>query len=364
MTRYEAMLALCCMTELGLNVKLKLLSLYGRPELILRMTAAQIKEAGLMTETQLDEYAKWNDPDKINTVIKEMEKRDIRFISLYDDEYPEKLKQIKDLPLGLFVHGIKSVKDVDNNKCVAVIGARRPTDYGRMMADEIGEELGRAGAFTISGLAAGIDSIAHKGTLKGGGRTYAVLGSGADVCYPRANISLYTQVAENGAIISEYPPGTPPDKWHFPLRNRIISALSDGICVIEAKKVSGTGITVDYGLDQGKDIFALPGRVTDELSEGTNQLIVNGARAVISAEDIMNFYNINTKKDNNSKFCLDKSEELVYSAIRYGSDSLSGIVEKTHLTGAEAAVALMSLEIKGLIEDKGAGRYRLIRRID
>ncbi|MBR1650034.1 MAG: DNA-processing protein DprA [Lachnospiraceae bacterium] len=203
------------------------------------------------------------------------------FISIYDPGYPERLKKISDPPLGLWYYGKLPEEDIPS---AAVIGARDCSDYGRYIAASLGEYLGRSGVQVISGLARGIDGIAQKAALDAGGTSCGVLGCGADICYPPSNRPVYDKLKENGCIISSYPPGYPAIASNFPPRNRIVSGLSDAVVVIEARQKSGTLITVDMALEQGREVFAVPGRITDRLSDGCNGLIGQGANVFLSPE--------------------------------------------------------------------------------
>lgn len=201
-----------------------------------------------------------------------------------DAAYPEKLRCLTKIPKRLYVRG--ELPDA-SKPAVAVIGARKCSSYGQEMAGYFARELAGAGIQIISGMAAGVDGIAQSAAIKAGGKSYAVLGCGTDICYPKTNQGLYEKLLYNGGIISEYPAGTAPQAFHFPIRNRIISALSDAILVIEAKQKSGTLITVDFALEQGKDVYALPGRLTDELSGGCNQLLFQGAGLALEPKQLI-----------------------------------------------------------------------------
>lgn len=203
----------------------------------------------------------------------------IRHCTYWDREYPERLKQLPDPPLGLFYIGRLPQEE---KHMVAVIGARLCSEYGKYAARVYSMALARAGAGIVSGLAAGIDSIAQKAAVEAGGYSVGVLGSGIDICYPAENREIYDLLGEKGCVVSEYPPGTPPRQQNFPMRNRIISGLSDTVLVMEARERSGTLITADLALEQGKDIYALPGRVTDALSFGCNRLIWQGAGIAVT----------------------------------------------------------------------------------
>lgn len=214
-----------------------------------------------------------------------MIKRDYpwREIGKSDELYPERLKHYEMMPDRLYVIG----ELPGDEPAVAIVGARSCSFYGRKQARLFGERLGNRGIAVISGMARGIDACAQEGALSVGGKSFAVLGSGVDVCYPKENRSLYEALAEKGGILSEYEPGSAPLSWHFPIRNRIISALADIVLVIEARHRSGSLITVEYALEQGKSVYALPGRAGDPLSDGCNLLIADGAGIACSPDSIL-----------------------------------------------------------------------------
>jgi len=210
----------------------------------------------------------------------------IKCIKITDNEYPEKLRHIYAPPQCLYVIGNESIL---SKKGIAIIGCRNCTQYGAKNAYKFSYEISKLGINVISGMARGIDTYSHKGAIMAGGNTIAVLGCGLDVIYPKENRELYKNIIVNGgAVISEFPLGTPPLKHHFPIRNRIISGLSDGVLVIEATKRSGTLITVNHALEQGKDIYALPGNIDSENSSGTNDLIKEGAIPITNIDDFDN----------------------------------------------------------------------------
>lgn len=207
----------------------------------------------------------------------------IKTITVGDEAYPENLMHIYGKPQTLYVLGNEKLLDAQS---IAIIGCRKASSYGLKSAYKFGYELAKKGICVVSGFARGIDSYAHKGALAARGSTIAVLGCGLDVVYPPENADLYKQIVmNNGAIITEYPLGSRPEKYHFPARNRIISGLSDGVLVVEAKERSGTLITVEYALEQGKNVYAIPGNITSENSYGTNELIKEGAIPITKIED-------------------------------------------------------------------------------
>ena len=212
-----------------------------------------------------------------------LKKDKIKIITLGDENYPEKLNHIYAKPHRLYVLGDENLL---NEKSIAIVGCREATWYGLKNAYKFAYDLAKEGVCIVSGFARGIDTYSHKGAIEAGGKTIAVLACGLDTVYPPENVELYKQIIiRGGAIITEYPLGSKPDKDHFPVRNRIISGLSDGVLVVEAKKRSGTMITVEHALDQGKNVYAIPGNITSNNSYGTNELIKEGAIPVTSIDD-------------------------------------------------------------------------------
>ena len=212
-----------------------------------------------------------------------LNKNKIKTITLEKESYPEKLKNIYNRPQTLYVLGNEELL---NEKSIAIIGCRNASDYGLRSAYKFGYELAQKGVCIISGFARGVDTYSHMGAVAAKGKTIAVLGCGLDVIYPSENLELYKQILiNNGTIVTEYPLGSKPEKYHFPARNRIISGLSDGVLVVEAKEKSGTLITVEHALEQGKDVYAIPGNITSKNSYGTNELIKEGAIPVTKIDD-------------------------------------------------------------------------------
>lgn len=237
----------------------------------------------LMEEILKVEYRK-----NLENYIYYMQQNNIKMMNIFDEKYPQKLKNIYDPPLVLYVKGNENIL---NEFGIGIIGCRMCTKYGETVSKKFARELQKYNVNIISGLARGIDSYAHIGCLEGKGKTIAVVGTGLDIVYPKENETLEKTIIENGgAIISEYIIGTKPEKENFPARNRIISGLSDGILVVEAKERSGTFITVDFALEQGKNVFAIPGNILSATSKGTNELIKQGAKMVTTVEDIIEEY--------------------------------------------------------------------------
>ena len=288
-----------------------------------------------------------------------MSRQGIKFIIENDKEYIDKLRIYEDKPLWLYYKGQLPYED---EKLVGIVGARNCSGYGKSMAENIASKLSMYSIGVVSGLARGIDEAAHRGAIEGRGRTYAVLGCGVDICYPRENINTYMDIINNGGIMSEYPPGCQPIAWQFPYRNRIISMLSDTVAVIEAKRKSGTLITTDYALKYGKEVFALPGRVTDALSEGCNELIKSGASVLTEAEDMLfatgvYFDSKDKKKSKKKKILLEKENEVVYSCLDLLPQSIEEIINKTGMNSSRIYEILMSLMMDDLVIEPARNHY-------
>ena len=239
---------------------------------------------GILTSKQINEFDGskriWN----FEKELRKLEEKGIIFVPRVDERFPEKLKNIPNAPFALYLKG-----ELPNpsKPSVAIIGARMCSEYGRFMARNFGRGLALAGVQVISGMARGIDGVSQKAAMAAGGKSFGIVGSGVDVCYPVENRDIYEELCCNGGVISEFPPGTEPKASFFPMRNRIISGLADIVLVIEARGKSGTQITVDTALEQGREVLAVPGRVTDRLSDGCNLLISQGAGVALDVQDVL-----------------------------------------------------------------------------
>lgn len=342
---------------------------------------------GILTQKQIKNF---EESRRIWDFEKEKEKLrrgDIRFVSRVDREFPEKLKSIPDPPFALYVKG--ELPD-PAKPSVAIIGARMCSEYGRYMARQFGRGLAMAGVQVISGMAMGVDGISQKAALLAGGRSFGIVGSGVDVCYPEENLEIYRLLSENGGVISELPPGIQPQARFFPMRNRIISGLADVVLVIEAREKSGTQITVDTALEQGREVLAVPGRVTDRLSDGCNLLISQGAGVALEVEDVLERLRgnqepfpltvNNQKKTEKEKKSVDeiasilmesegekqpeKLEDKILSILDIIPVSASYIMEELYKQGSDVSVpellqTLMNMSFEGKIVQNGA-YYRKI----
>ena len=308
----------------------------------------------------------------IFTEYEELCRQKIKFTCYGDPDYPGRLLEIPDAPFGLYYQGRLPS---DNIPAVALIGARACSEYGIYAAREFGSKLAQTGIQIISGLAMGIDGISQEAALLAGGKSFGVLGSGVDICYPKSNRALYEKCKQQGGILSEYPPGTKPQASLFPPRNRIISGLSDLIVVVEAREKSGTLITVDMALEQGREVLAVPGRITDSLSRGCNQLFRQGAGVAVSPADVLEaLYGIGapinieeTAQNNGRKWrreleemqcnMLSGREKQVYEKLEILPKTPEEIFRqiRSELTIQEVMCILVELCLKGLAEQKPEG---------
>lgn len=273
---------LCSVPGVGNRTIERLQEIFGTAEQI--YYASEEQWAKVLTASQLEQMKQQKVGWNLQEQYEKMTAQGIRFLLQEDEDYPKRLLQIPDAPYGIFVKG---QLPIENKLSVAMIGARDCSEYGRFVAMELGKYLGENDVQVISGMARGIDGISQEAALKAGGVSFAVLGSGVDVCYPARNRALYERLQEKGGILSIYPPGTLPKPQNFPPRNRIVSGLADVVVVIEARQQSGTLITVDMALEQGKEVYVVPGRITDRLSDGCNKLLKQGAGVVLSPEEFL-----------------------------------------------------------------------------
>lgn len=288
--------------------------------------------------------------------------------SVHAADYPSQLREVINRPGVIYYIGkLPRVAGISEHNLISVVGSRKCTAYGRTNAYTFSRSLAERGVGIVSGMARGIDSEAHRGALAAGGYTIAVLGGGADVVYPPENIKLYKAICESGCVISEYPPGTPPLKANFPARNRIISGLSSGTLVVEAARSSGAMITVDRAIEQNKNVYAIPGNITSDTSQGCNAVIRQGAICVTSYEDILSDMSIGESDTSDSKTdCgwiqgLNGAEAAAAAAVSKGRYSVNDIVRYADMSISDILSALTMLEIKGIVSKASDGTYRLMQ---
>ena len=286
--------------------------------------------------------------------------QDIKICCVEDDEYPQLLRSIFDPPYLFYFRG---KLEILSRLCLGIVGSRAATNYGKVQARHFGKELAGQGIVVVSGLARGVDTEAHQGALESGGETAAVLGSGLEVIYPPENKKLYDRIAQVGLIISEFTPLAHPEPRNFPVRNRTISGLCRGILVVEAKARSGALITADFALEQGRDVFAIPGPINSANSAGTNNLIKQGACLVSGIEDILTEYRLNSRMKSPASpqgelgFDRDRDEAAVLQALDYEAMHFDTLLGEAGLSIGELSTVLLKMELQGLIKAMPGNHY-------
>ena len=320
---------------------------------------ASDKEVASVEGIKPSDVANITDSDARKKIMAKYEKYSdgkMKFVFPCDTLYPQRLRELYDRPNILYYMG--RLPD-ERKKSVAIVGSRNCSEYGRAVAAELGRLMAANEVEVVSGMALGIDSEAHRGTVYGGGRTYAVLAGGADVCYPKQNFNLYCDILNNGGVISEFPSGTATNPGMFPLRNRIISGLADYVIVVEAGERSGSLITVAQALEQNRQVYAVPGRIGDPDSLGCNRLIAQGAQIVSDYDELlseMGIYASGTNKKIN--IALAEEEKLLYTQLlNFTPRCLNTLVRETGIEPDKVLSALIGLELKGLIRETGQNFY-------
>lgn len=353
--------------NIGYKETSNLLNSYGSIEEVLAVEADEINSLEWLSDSTKGAIIEGVDLEKENKLYEKLINKDVHFVIQEDDNYPRRLLNMYDPPRFLYYLG--ELPD-ENLPTIAIIGARACSAYGSQAARALAKELAMNKIQVISGLAKGVDGFAHAGALEGEGKTFGVIGSGVNICYPRENYQLFHDVENQGGILSEYPMSSPALAFHFPVRNRIIAGLSDGILVVEAKEKSGTLITVDCGLEQGKDIYALPGKITDQLSIGCNRLIQNGAKLIQSSSEIIEeltdrypYLITKEKKSKQESMVFEdqvtKEEKLVLVNLSYEPIHFEKLLIDTGLDTVKLMEVVFVLQMKGLIKEISAQYYIL-----
>lgn len=345
----------------------KLIERFGHPEAV--YVAKEEEYSDILNPRQCVYLQRSRNTHKINQSMDKLQKSGAQFVYWESPEYPRKFRQLFDPPYGIYVKGILPAED---RPVLGMVGSRTATPYGQNMARKFAKVLAGQGIQIVSGLAAGIDAASHRGALDAGGYTLGILGGGIDTLYPRENFSLYMEMYKQGGILSEYNLGVPNSPGLFPVRNRLISGISDGVFVLEAGEKSGSFITIDQALEQGKEVFALPGRVSDPLSVGCNRLIAEGAVLVQRPEDIAEILfkkyekyrsKINTKQ---IKFLTGQKDPVfkdpecqkIYEMLDVNHPtSFNELLEKSGYNFVKLQYILLEMELSGLIYQSAQNTY-------
>lgn len=358
MNRFEALVSLNLIGDIGSTRLKKLLDYFDKPENILNVPQEKLMAISGIGQKIANQIRSLRRED-IDKEFDLANKYNLKIMTIEDADYPKNLKQIPDPPVVLYVKG--EIKEQDKFS-IAIVGSRRASFYGLSCAEKFAADLSNKGFTIVSGMAHGIDTYAHRGALKTGSRTIAVMGSGFNHIYPTENKELAEEISKSGAVISEFPIDTEPLKHNFPRRNRLISGLSLGVLIVEAARNSGALITADFALEQGREVFALPGKVDSRTSFGTNGLIKQGAKLASCIDDILEEFNIAVTsiesplgKDKVNSECiptdsLNPEESLLYNLISKQPIHLDEIVEKINLGVASITDILLRLQMKKLVQ--------------
>ena len=362
MNSREAYIALNMIDHVGpVRVK-RLLERFGQPQAILAAGARELMQVEGVGPEVAKAITAWQSQADLDGELKRIADFGARVLTLDDPEYPANLRQIYDPPLALYVKGTLEPRD---KHAIAIVGSRQTTYYGLECARKLGYQLAYAGMTVVSGLARGIDTAAHQGALAASGRTFAVLGTGLDVVYPPENGALYEKIAASGAVMTQFPFGVRPDTQHFPLRNRIVSGLSLGAIVVEAGIGSGALITANMALDQGRQVFAVPGKIDSPQSKGCHRLIKSGAKLVEDAEDIFSEFEDLFPKSSRPDappadapaLELPEAEQKVFDAVGTDETDLDQIIRQSGLTSADVFATLLRLEMKRRVRQLPGKRF-------
>jgi DNA processing protein len=323
---------------------------FGSPRGALEASVSDLKRIPDFGDKVVESLKTQVDWEAAERQLATLDESDAQMITVLDDAYPEPLTRIYAPPPFLLVKGNLTAADQD---AVAIVGSRVCTAYGKQITEQLASGLVEAGMTIVSGLARGIDSCAHRGALKAGGRTIAVLGCGLDIIYPPENEELYNEISVSGAVVTEFPFGLKPDKFNFPTRNRIISGLSKGVVVIEAGKMSGALLTVQHAIDQNREVFAVPGNINSAASAGTNELLKQGAIPVTSPADVL--LALGHHPDHKAEVKtrplpeLPDHELVVYNSLTNQPQQIDALSQRVSRPVAEVLSSLFSLEMAGLV---------------
>ena len=333
---------------------------FGDLSLAWQAPAGALQSAGLSPKL-VEHVVQLRASLNLDSYMAKMAMRGIQVLTWDDETYPRRLKEIDQPPPVLYLRGALKAEDFWS---VAVVGTRRVSAYGRQVADELAMFLVNHGVTIVSGLARGVDAIAHQAALKAGGRTTAVLGCGVDRIYPPENSQLAEKIRANGAILSDYAPGTPPDASNFPPRNRIISGLSMATVVVEAGETSGALITAQFAADQGREVFAVPGNIFALQNKGTNRLIADGAHPLLSFQDLLDVLDlrrVTEQREVQRILPSNETEEKLLRVLTHEPLHMDDIRNQTGLPIERVSATLVMMELKGLVRQVGGMNYVAVR---
>lgn len=365
-SEYYDWLRIVTVKGLGSETIQKLLTKYHNPGKIFKTSKDELIEISYIPQKVVENIIHFDQQEFVERQSQLLEKHNVHLISILDDEYPRLLKYIYNPPILLYIKGQLLPED---ELAFAVVGTRKPTQYGKIAVRKIVPKLTLSGFTIVSGLAYGIDAAAHEEALQTGGRTIAVFGTGLDIIYPTANRKLADRVLANGALISEIPLGEKIEAWNFANRNRIISGMSKGTLDVEGAKTSGALLTAKYALEQNRDVYAIPGNINSPQSEGPNYLIKIGAKIVSCSEDILEEYQLTLQLTSDSKQKVEKpkvklsdEEDQIYKLLIKNEKNLSldRMVELTGENPSKLSSILLQMEFKGLIKRGAQNRYWLV----
>ena len=347
----EALIALNLLPDIGPVRVRNLMEQFGDAPAVLAAPHKALLEVEKIGPKAADTISRWRNLADLDGELKRIEQFGASIITVDDSEYPELLREIYDPPLVLYVRG--ELKKEDHH-AIAMVGTRQSTLYGRQTAERLARQLAASGITVVSGGARGIDSASHEGALQSGGRTIAVLGTGMDIVYPAENIKLYQRIAEQGAVLTQFPFGRRGDKQSFPIRNRIVAGMTQGTVVVEANRSSGALITANFAAEYGRTVFAVPGRIDSPRSAGCHGLIKDGAQLCESAEDVLaEFANHNYSFNEQPGLplpALTPAEQSIYNVLTHEEMQQDAIIRRSELPPAQVSVALLQLEMKKLIQ--------------
>lgn len=325
-----------------------------------KAAATDLKQAGL-DNSSIHAITSWRPKISLEAEMEKLDRYGVKVFTCHDSGYPSRLKEIYDYPPVLYIRGSLLAED---EWCLAVVGTRRASVYGRQVTEEIAADLARSKITIVSGLAKGIDSIAHRSALDAGGRSIAVFACGLDIVYPSENANLARDIIQQGALISEYPLGTRPKADNFPRRNRIMSGMSLGVLVVEAGETSGALITTNLALEQNREVFAIPGSILSPVSRGTNRLIQEGAKLVLDYTDILEELNLTAlahQMEIREVIPASDTESQLLKQLSAEPTHIDEVCRSSGLPIATVSSTLAMMELKGLVKQMGAMHYVLAR---